>query len=62
MTNLLIAIKNMIEKPVNKMIAYYKETNRANNIGDAPEKYVKDAFCGIVNNTSDVERKNKQIG
>jgi hypothetical protein len=56
MTNLLIAIKNLIENPVNELVEYYKGTNRANNMGDALEKYVKDAFCGIDNTLSDIER------
>lgn len=59
MTNLLVAIKNIIENPVNELVEYYKGTNRANNMGDALEKYVKDAFCGINNNTNDTERDRK---
>lgn len=59
MTNLLVAIKNMIENPVNELVEYYKGTNRANNMGDALEKYVKDAFCGIDKDISDTERDKK---
>lgn len=56
MTNLLVAIKNVIENPVNELVEYYRGTNRANNMGDALEKYVKDAFCGIDNSIPDTER------
>ena len=59
MTNLLVAIKNIIENPVNELVEYYKGTNRANSMGDALEKYVKDAFCGIDNTLSDIERDKK---
>lgn len=59
MTNLLVAIKNIIENPVNELVEYYKGTNRANNMGDALEKYVKDAFCGIDNAITDNERDRK---
>lgn len=59
MTNLLVAIKNIIENPVNELVEYYRGTNRANNIGDALEKYVKDAFCGIDNSILDTERDKK---
>ena len=59
MSSLLVAIKNIIENPVNELVEYYKGTSRANNMGDALEKYVKDAFCGIDNTLSDIERDKK---
>ena len=59
MTNILVAIKNIIENPVNELVEYYRGTNRANNMGDALEKYVKDAFCGIDNSILDSDRDKK---
>lgn len=45
MTNLLIALTNIIENPIIDIISFYKWSNRANSMGDALETYVKDAFC-----------------
>lgn len=56
MTNLLVAIRNIIDNPVNELMTYYKGTNRANNMGDALEKYIKDVLCGLKNDVSDVLR------
>ena len=47
MTNLLIALKNIAENPITDIVAHYKASNRANNMGDALEFYVKDVFCGF---------------
>jgi len=44
-TNLLIALINIIENPITDLVAHYKGSNRANNMGIALEEYVKDAFC-----------------
>jgi hypothetical protein len=44
-TNLLIAIKNLVEKPVTKIVSHYKSKIRVNSIGDALEFYVKDLLC-----------------
>ncbi|MDR2541228.1 MAG: NgoPII family restriction endonuclease, partial [Candidatus Peribacteria bacterium] len=52
MTNLLIAIKNLIQTPIPDLVEHYQGTNRANNMGDALETYVKDAFCNSFNLTN----------
>jgi len=44
MPNLLSALVNIIENPINDLISYYKGKNRVNNMGEALETYVKDAF------------------
>jgi hypothetical protein len=44
-TNLIIALTNIIENPITDLVAHYKGSNRANNMGDALEAYVKDIFC-----------------
>ncbi|MDQ5948435.1 MAG: hypothetical protein QG651_929 [Pseudomonadota bacterium] len=59
MTNSLVAIKNIIENPVKELVEDYKGINRAKNMGDAFEKYVKDAFCGIDHSMLDAELAKK---
>jgi hypothetical protein len=53
-TNLLVALINVIENPVLDLVSHYKGSNRANNMGDALENYVKDLFCYSVNSTDDI--------
>lgn len=45
-TNLLIALKNLVNKPVTSLTSYFSAANRMNGVGDALEVYVKDLFCG----------------
>ena len=52
-TNLLIALINIIENPITDLVAHYKGSNRANNMGDALETYIKDIFCYSVNEKND---------
>jgi hypothetical protein len=47
-TNILIALSNLIENPITDLISHYKSANRANNLGDALETYVKDLFCNSI--------------
>ncbi len=58
MTNLLVALSNFVENPVTDIIGHYHSTNRANNMGDALEFYVKDLFCGSTKERS-VSKKNE---
>jgi len=46
MTNLLIALSNLVNNPLQDIVSYYRSPNRANNMGDALEFYIKDLFCG----------------
>lgn len=50
-TNVLVALKNIMELETNKLIEVYEGTvrNRANNMGDALEYYIKDLFCSSIN-------------
>lgn len=48
MTNILKALVNIIENPVTDLVDHYSGSNRANNMGDALEMYVKDMFCGSI--------------
>lgn len=44
MSNLLVAIKSLVENPQLKLTRFYSGSNRANNMGDALESYIKDLF------------------
>ena len=44
-TNLLIALKNIVNKPITNLVSHYSSSNRMNNMGEALELYVKDIFC-----------------
>ncbi len=48
MTNLLKAIANIVENPITDLISFYKGSNRANNMWEALETYVKDVFCNSL--------------
>jgi len=56
MTNLLIALSNLVKNPLTDVVSHYRSSNRANNMGDALEFYVKDLFCG----TTDIKDTNKK--
>ncbi len=45
MSNLLKAIKSIIENPIIHVRDYYAGRNRANSVGEALENYVKDIFA-----------------
>jgi hypothetical protein len=45
MSNLLKAIKSIIETPIVRVKDYYNGRNRANSVGEALENYVKDIFA-----------------
>ncbi|MFH1036481.1 MAG: NgoPII family restriction endonuclease [Patescibacteria group bacterium] len=56
-TNLLIAISNIIKSPNNNLAEAYRSAIRANAMGDALEFYVKDIFCGTLNEKSLAEKE-----
>lgn len=45
MSNLLKAIKSIVENPIIAVKDYYSGRNRANSVGEALENYVKDIFA-----------------
>ena len=47
-TNLLVALKNIVDKPVINLVSHYSSSNRMNNMGEALELYVKDIFCNSL--------------
>ena len=49
MANILDAILNLVENPKPMLQDFYKSSNRANSMGEALEKYIKDIFCNTVN-------------
>lgn len=48
LNNIITAICNLVENPKIKLIRKSDNTNRANNMGDALEEYIKDVFAGTV--------------
>jgi hypothetical protein len=58
-SNILIAIKNLIESPIIEIKSYYAGRNRANNVGGALEEYIKDLFANTLN-IDDEYLKNQQ--
>lgn len=49
-TNILLALKNILDNSNNELLKVYegKVHNRANNMGDALEYYIKDIFCNTI--------------
>lgn len=47
-TNLLIALKNLVDNPMTSLVSHYSFSNRMNNIGEALEMYVKEIFCNSL--------------
>lgn len=57
-SNVLIAIKNLIENPVISIKSHYSGRNRVNNIGEALEKYIKDLFANTMFYKNEYEKLN----
>ena len=57
-TNLLIAIKNIVENPLSNIAYHNNSSNRANLAGESLELYIKDAFCNSLQ-TETIAEKNK---
>ena len=47
-TNILVAIKNLIENPITALTAHYSGRNRINGMGNALEVYIKDLFSNTL--------------
>jgi len=47
-TNLLVAIKNIVESPISDINSHYSSSNRMNNMGETLELYIKDVFCNSL--------------
>ncbi len=55
-TNLLVAIKNIINNPVTNLTSFYSSTNRMNGMGESLELYIKDIFCESLNIVDPVKK------
>lgn len=60
MANIIDAIINLIENPIFEIKTHYIGKNRANNMGDALEEYIKDLFCMTFNENDENIRMIKQ--
>ncbi len=49
--NIINAIYNLVNNPVIELVSYYQGKNRANNVGDALEEYIKDLFSNTFDMT-----------
>lgn len=56
--NIINAIINLVKNPVTQLVENYSGRNRANNVGDALEEYVKDLFADSfeLNETERLEK------
>lgn len=54
--NIIDAIINLVDNPVTTIVSTYKGNNRANNVGDALEEYVKDLFAGTFSEKDEAKR------
>lgn len=59
MTNILEAIINIANNPIFEIRNHYLGRNRANNIGEALETFIKDAFADVIASTDEQERMKK---
>jgi hypothetical protein len=48
MTNILEAIVNIAENPIYEIKNHYSGRNRMNNVGEALETFIKDAFTNTI--------------
>lgn len=59
MTNILEAIVNIVKNPVHQVKQHYTGRNRVNNVGEALELFIKDAFADTIQLESQVEKMEK---
>ncbi len=59
MTNILKAIINIVKNPIIELKTYSNSHNRANNMGESFEEYIKDAFAGTIAENNLILRKEK---
>lgn len=57
--NILTAITNIITNPISELHSFYESHNRANNMGEALENYVKDMFAGTLIEADEAKRLEK---
>jgi len=54
--NILNAITNIVTEPIGELRSFYSSRNRANNMGEVLENYVKDLFAGTLRETDEQKR------
>ncbi|NLA23458.1 MAG: NgoPII family restriction endonuclease [Bacteroidales bacterium] len=59
MTNILEAIANITQNPISEIKNHYSGRNRINNIGEALELFIKDAFANTINIEDEQEKIRK---
>lgn len=59
MKDIIDAIINLVTNPKVELVRHYSYVNRANNMGDALEEYIKDLFAGTVDETDENIRNSK---
>lgn len=58
-SNVLIAIKNLINNPIIELSAHYSGRNSVNGMGNALEVYIKDLFAGTLSNNDEYSKLEK---
>src|SRR5690606_24400875 len=56
MTNILEAIVNIAQNPVYEIKNHYSGRNRMNNVGEALETFIKDAFANTIQIEDETEK------
>jgi hypothetical protein len=56
MANILEAVHRIVSNPIIEVKSFYQAKNRANSVGDALEKYVKDIFANTFQEENGAER------
>ena len=59
MKNIIDAIINLVTNPKVELVRHYSYVNRANNMGNALEEYIKDLFAGTVEEMDENQRNLK---
>ena len=59
MANIIDAIIQLVTNPKFELRSYAESHNRANNMGEALEEYIKDIFAGTVNEKDENARNQK---
>ena len=57
-SNILVAIKNLVENPVIALTAHYSGRNRVNGVGNALEVYIKNLFANTLMYEDEYSRLN----
>lgn len=59
MSNIIDAVIQLVSKPKFELKSYSESHNRANNMGEALEEYIKDLFAGTVDESDECIRNQK---